>query len=55
MLNALRRMADIKEWILLDGWMAAIHLHVINNQVNFKTNSVGLHIILVPITETPKR
>jgi hypothetical protein len=35
--------------------MAAIHLHVINNQVNFKTNSVGLHIISVPITETPKR
>jgi len=37
------------------GGMAAIHLHVINNQVNFKTNSVGLHIISFPVTETPKQ
>jgi len=40
----------------LNGWVdGCYHLHVIYNQVNFKTNSVGLHIILVPITETPKQ
>lgn len=54
-LNAVRIMSDIKELILMDRWMAANHLHVINNQVNFKAISEGLHIISVPDTETPKQ